>query len=192
VFETLTYAAVATDYSVGGASGPEETRSLSPQGAAYPARFSDIMASFLLRVAAYFQGCLSSLPILERPCHGSLPQERLTVADSSVDDITGPLMVVLMNRHLSRRLRWLIRRGRVERSGEMREATPEDKARCNLSPGQFSEYCIRVHGHSRIRTYGFGLGRRALRRIAICGAGLQGSVDCLAKAALCRAPLSPD
>jgi len=74
----------------------------------------------------------------------------------------------------------------------MRFATADDKARCNLSPGQFTEYCIRVHGWSRMRSYGLGLGRRALRAIAISAAALQGDILSLQKPALCAAPLSPD
>ncbi len=98
-----------------------------------------------------------------------------------------------MNRHLSRRLRWLIRRGRVERSGEMRVATAEDELRCHLTPGQFNEYCIRVHRYNRIRVYGLGLGRRALFFGAAIGSAiLRGDISCLAKALFCSAPISPD
>ena len=74
----------------------------------------------------------------------------------------------------------------------MRVATAEDKARCNLTPGQFIEYCIRVHGWSRVRSYGLGLGRLALRLLAISAAFLQGDVLYLNKSATCAAPLSPD
>jgi len=94
-----------------------------------------------------------------------------------------------MNRQLSRRMRWLIRRGRVERSGEMRLATVDDMARCTLTPGQFLEHGIRVHGFSRTRVYRLGLGRRALRLRAIGSAALQGDSLCLGKCAICLAPL---
>lgn len=159
----------------------------SLQGAACPARLSDGLAAFLLRLAAYFQGRLASLPRLE-----STSNEPLTVIDASLDNSSEPLIVVRMNRHLSRRLRRLTRRGRVQRSGEMRVATLDDKARCNLSPGQFMEYGIRVYRYSRPQTYGLGLGRRALRLDAIFCARLQGAVSSLRMTASCLAPLSPD
>ena len=180
MFETATYAAPSIDFSI----EPE---------VAYP----NGLAAFLLRIAAYFQGCLASLPSPKNTCTNHAynpypPQESLTVIDSALDTTSEPLIKVRMNRHLSRRLRWLIRRGRVERSGKMRLATADDEARCNLTPGQFNEYCIRIHGMSRIRIYGMGLGRRALRLRAILMAALQGCVLSLRKAALCSAPLCPD
>jgi len=159
----------------------------SPQGEACPARLSDGIAAFLLRLAAYFQGCLASLPRLEH-----IGQEPLTVIDTALDDSAEPLIAVRMNRALSRRMRWLIRRGLAERSGEMRAATADNMARCNLTPGQFIEYGIRVYRRSRPRVYGLGLGRRALRLLAILCAKLQGTAGCLHKAAMCLAPLSPD
>lgn len=174
MFETATYAAPSIDFSI----EPE---------VAYP----NGLTAFLLRIAAYFQGCLASLPSAKNIC-ANRTQESLTVIDSALDSTSEPLIKVRMNRHLSRRLRWLIRRGRVERSGKMRLATAEDEARCNLTPGQFNEYCIRVHGMSRIRIYGMGLGRRALRLRAILMAALQGCVLSLRKAPLCSAPLCPD
>jgi hypothetical protein len=132
-FNTVSYAAPSFDFA------------LEPE-AAEAARYSHSLTAFLLRLAAYFQSCLASLP--------RAPQASITVIDTSMDDSSEPLIKVRMNRHLSRRLRWLIRRGRVERSGELRVATAEDEARCNLTPGQFLEYGIRVHRMSRIRVYG--------------------------------------
>ncbi len=118
--------------------------------------------------------------------------KHLMIADCAVDETSEPLQLVRLNRHLSRRLRWLIRRGRVESSGNMRLATEDDKARCTLTPGQFNEYCIRVHRWSRIHVYGMGLGRRALRRIVISAKALQGDALSLRRAAMCLAPLMPD
>ena len=74
----------------------------------------------------------------------------------------------------------------------MRVATADDEARCNLTPGQFNEYGIRVHGYSRIRTYGLGFTRDDLRKIAMNWAGLQGSSISLSRAMMCSAPISPD
>jgi len=179
-FETLTYSAHITDYSVS-ASAP------SILGRLEASKSRNGIAAFLFRVAAYFHSRMASLPCVE-----CAPQEPLTVIDTSLDNSSEPLIKVRMNRHFSRRMRWLIRRGRVQRSGEMRVATADDEARCNLTPGQFNEYCIRVHGYSRIRTYGLGLGRRALRKIAMNWAGLQGNALSLARTGLCLAPLSPD
>jgi len=184
-FETLTYAAGPTDFLVGGASGPQEARPTSPQGGFSAARLSVAMGAFLIRVAAYFQGCLPRLPRMAS-------QKRLTVIDAAMAEGSGPLKVVRMNRALSRRMRWLIKRGRVERSGKMRVATEADKARCNLTPGQFNEYMIRVDGVSRIRLYHLGLSRHVRRLRSITSAGLQGNALCLGKAAICLAPLMPD
>jgi len=198
-FETLTYAASSTDFSVGGASAlailgrlEPSQGSTSSEGGLYPAHMPECLAAFLLRVVAYFQGCLSALPVLERCVLESLFEERMTLADSSIDETSEPLQLVRMNRALSRRMRWLMKRGRVERPGKVRIATAQDKARCNLTPGQFIEYSIRVHGWSRPRSYGFGLGRQALRKIAICFAGLQGDTLSLRQAMMCNALISPD
>jgi len=150
------------------------------------------LAGFLLRLVAYFQGAVSNYPRLE-DYRTDFPTERsVTVIDTSLDDSREPLQRVRMNRHLTRRLRWLIRRGRAARSGEMRIATANNEARCKPTPGQFNEHCIRVQGHSRTRIYGFGLGCRALRYIAIYTAALQGNALCLGKTDLCSAPISPD
>jgi len=152
---------------------------------------TESIARFLLRLAAYFQGYLSSLPTMKRSAAKPEPIQ-LTVIDSAIEGGSEPLIAVRMNRALSRRMRWLIKRGRVQRSGKMRLATAEDKARCHLTPGQFIEYGIRVYGLSRVRSYGLGLGRRALVIIAISTAALQGDVLSLLKRASCAAPLSPD
>lgn len=178
MFETATYAPGAFDFSIERepACRAKTTDSLT-----------DGLAAFLLRVAAYFQGCLASLPRAN-----NIPQESLTVIDTALESGSGPLQKVRMNRALSRRLRWLIRRGRVQRSGKIRLVTADDEARCTLTPGQFNEYSIRVHGMSRIRIYGMGWGRRALRLRSILSVLLSGDVLSLRKAALCCAPLSPD
>ena len=184
-FETLTYAAGPTDFSGGGASGSQDARLTSPKGGFSPARLSVAMGAFLIRLAAFFQGCLPRLPRMAS-------HERLTVIDTAMAEGSGPLQIVTMNRALSRRMRWLIKRGRVERSGKMRLATAADKARCNLTPGQFNEYMIRVDGVSRIRLYHLGLSRHVRRLRSITCAGLQGDALCLGKAAICLAPLMPD
>ena len=176
-FETATYAAPSFDFAL-------TLEAQDAQGALERAGFTYSLAAFLLRLAAYFQGCLSSLP---RASHNSI-----TLIDHAMDKSPEPLIKVRMNRHLSRRLRWLIKRGRVETSGNMRMAVAADEARCNLTPGQFMEYCFRVHRQSRVRLYGLGLGRRALRLCAIFSAALQGEGAALRRAGLCAAPLAPD
>jgi len=191
-FETLTYAASPTDFSVGCASGPQEALSTSPQGGLSAAHFSDVMSAFLLRVAAYFQGCLANLPRIERSLSVQPESARLTMVDAAIDNSSEPLQRVRLNRHLSRRLRWLIRRGRVERSGKIRFATADDEARCNLTPGQFNEYSIRVHGHSRTRIYGLNRAGRAMMLLIVGALGLQGGAASLRRARVCKAPLSPD
>jgi len=155
-------------------------------------QISEFLTGFLQRVAAYFQGYLSSLPVMDRFLELEPAQTRLTMVDSSVDESSEPLQIVRMNRALSRRMRWLIKRGHVQRPGELRIATSDNKARCNLTPGQFNEYGIRVDGWSRVRIYGLGFGRRVLRKIAIMWAGLQGNIVSLCRGLICLAPLSPD
>jgi len=183
MFQTVTYAAQPVDALI----VPEVKAS---------ARMTDSLTAFLLRVAAYFQGCLASLPRVNPVqgsygSHESLP-ESVTVIDTALDSAHEPLIRVRMNRALSRRMRWLIRRGRVQRSGRLRIYNAEAEQRCNLSPGQFIDYSIRVCGHSRVRAYGMGLARRALRLRGFLLATLQGDILSLHKAALCAAPLSPD
>jgi len=199
MFQTVTYAAQPLDFAIG-----EEVPDLAPNLTSYsapiPARetqgLTDSLAAFLLRLAAYFQGYLTSLPRVSPALGHQAAQGSLTVIDTALDGTHEPLIKVRMNRALSRRMRWLIRRGRVERSGRMRVCNLDDQARCTLSPGQFIEYGIRVYGHSRVRVYGLGqnlsLGRRALRLRARLFAGLHGDKICLRKAIACAAPLSPD
>ena len=179
MIETASFDAPSFDFTLGPEMGSEVELEM-----AEAARPPLGLAVFLLRLMAYFQGCLASLP--------RAPKHSITIIDSSLDNSSEPLIQVRMNRHLSRRLRWLIKRGRVERSGELRLATADDIARCNLTPGQFMEYSIRVHRISRIRIYGLGLGRRALRLHSFTMAALQGDIVCLRKAVICSAPLSPD
>ena len=161
------------------------------------------LAAFLLRLMAYFHGTLRALPRWEglrgyealHSTEGSAAPN-MVVIDSAAENSMGPnsepLMKVRMNRALSRRLRWMMKRGRLGGSGEMRLASATEQARCQLSAGQFIEYCIRVHGQSRIRAYGLGLGRRALRDMAIHCAALQGDGLSLCRAAKCNALLAPD
>jgi len=191
-FETLTYSAIPTDYSVI-ASAPSTLGRSDDDGGAASSYLPKGMADFLLRLMAYFQGTLSSLPGWDYIGERDYPVEgRLTVIDTALEGGSELLQKVRMNRHLSRRLRWLIKRGRVATSGKMRVATAEDDARCHLTPGQFNEYSIRVDGQSRIKVYGFGLSRKVLRKIAICWAGLQGDGASLRRAMMCKALLSPD
>lgn len=173
-FDSVTYTAPILDFTLESEDAGSSETTCAKQG----------LAAFLLRLMAYFQGCLSSLPCA--------PRTSITVIDSSLEDSSEPLMQVRMSRHLSRRLRWLIRRGRVERLGKLRLTTAEDEARCNLTPGQFNEYCIRVHRRSRVRLYGLGLGRRALRLRGFTMALLQGGEACFCRASQCSAPLTPD
>ena len=146
------------------------------------------LAAFLLRVAAYFQGCLASLPRMASASqHPTISQvgvqESVTVMDPALEGSSEPLIKVRMNRALSRRMRWLIKRGRVQRSGRVRECSAAVEARCNLTPGQMSEYCIRVYGVSRAAAYGLNRGGRVVNK---------GGVLSLGVALLCNAILTPD
>ena len=113
MIETASFDAPVFDFTLGTEMGPE--MELETAEAARPPLG---LAVFLLRLMAYFQGCLAILP--------RAPKHSITIIDSSLDNSSEPLIQVQMNRHLSRRLRWLIKRGRVERSGELRLATADD------------------------------------------------------------------
>lgn len=94
---------------------------------------SDGLAAFLLRVAAYFQGYLAAFPSLpQMPLSGAHRdvaiegyniEESLTLMDDSAAESSGPLTRVRMNRALRRRMRWLVRRGRMKRSGQCHVAS---------------------------------------------------------------------
>jgi len=202
MFQTVTYAAQPIHLSVGdfsvGAEGSDfDSAPARPADGFRESHFRENLAAFLFRLAAYFQGYLASLPRLTHTLGYSADgpqaaQAPLTVMDTALDAGHEPLIKVRMNRALTRRLRWLIRRGRVEPSGELRAATVDDEVRCNLSPGQMAEYSLRTYGESRVRAYGLGMGRRLMRLRAILLAALQGDALCLRKTALCAALLSPD
>jgi len=172
-FPAVTYAAASVSY----APFCFEEESDSSSGLTHG------LAAFLLRVAAYFQGCLASLPrVMSIPQHPT-PQETLTVMDPALEGSSEPLIKVRMNRALSRRMRWLIKRGRVQRSGRLRICSAAAEARCNLSPGQMSEYCIRVNGLSRVLAYALNRGGRIVNRGGVLSLGMAG---------VCAAILTPD
>lgn len=141
------------------------------------------LAAFLLRVAAYFQGCLASLPRLSASYERSAIQQSVTVMDEALAGTSGPLIKVRMNRALRRRMRWLIKRGRVQRSGRLRVCSASAEARCNLTPGQMTEYNIRVNGVARVLAYALNRGGRIQNK---------GNVLSLGVGAFCAVPLSPD
>ena len=146
------------------------------------------LAAFLLRVAAYFQGYLASFPRMassyQQPAMSqeSLP-ESVTVMDPALEGSSEPLVKVRMNRALRRRMRWLIKRGRVQRSGRLRVCNAAAEARCNLTPGQMREYNIRVNGLSRTVTYGLNRGGHVQNKGTVLSFGI---------ALLCNAILTPD
>ena len=141
------------------------------------------LAAFLLRVAAYFQGCLASLPRRVSASQNTTVPQSVTVMDAALEGGSEPLIKVRMNRALRRRMRWLIKRGRVQRSGRLRLCSAAAEARYNLTPGQMREYNIRVNGVARVLAY-------ALNR---CGRiANKGSVLSLGVALLCNAILTPD
>ena len=145
------------------------------------------VAAFFLRLVAYFQGALAAVPRLEAPI-----ENRMIIIDEAVSGGFGPLQKVRLNRHISRRLRWLIRRGRLSFSGKMRMASKDDVARCNLTPGQFREYCIRARGYNRIKVYRLGFTRRALFLNMLGALRLSGDAASLSRALSCNALIAPD
>lgn len=173
---SVTYAAELGDVSLGAEPSDAVSTDSGPH-------LTDSLAAFLLRVAAYFQGCLARFPRACSSFEGPQLPESLTFIDTALDGTSEPLVRVRMNRALSRRLRWMIRRGRVQRSGRLRVYNAQTEGRCHLTPGQMSEYCIRVYGLNRAAVYGLS---RAWRRVT------RGGVSDLGVAGLCAALLSPD
>ena len=179
-FQTVTYAVPSVTYAA--ELGDVSLRAEPSEPDSGP-HLSDSLAAFLWRVAAYFQGCLASFPRLYSPCeHPSVP-ESLTFIDTALDGTSEPLVSVRMNRALSRRLRWMIRRGRVQRSGRLRVYNAQTEGRCHLTPGQRREYLIRVHGISRTAAYGLNRGARHVTRGGVLDLGVAG---------ICAAILTPD
>ena len=177
-FPAVTYTAPSVSY----APFCFEAESDSPSGMTHG------LAAFLLRLAAYFQGCLASLPRAVSFYENSVSehpdvQASLTVIDPALEGGSEPLIKVRMNRALSRRMRWLIKRGRVQRSGRLQVCSAAAEARCNLTPGQFIEYNIRVNGLSRVLAYALNRTGRIQTK---------GGVLSLGMAAICAALLFPD
>jgi len=172
-FPAVTYAAQTVSYAPVSIGAESDSSS----------HLTDGLAAFLLRVAAYFQGCLASFPRLNSSYERPVTPQSVTVMDEALAGTSGPLIKVRMNRALSRRMRWLIKRGRVQRSGRMRVCDAATEARCNLTPWQFTEYNIRVNGRSRVLAYALNRGGRIQNK---------GCVSSLGMAGLCAAPLSPD
>ena len=141
------------------------------------------LTAFLLRVAAYFQGCLASLPRRVSASQNTTVPQSVTVMDPALEGSSEPLIKVRMNRALRRRMRWLIKRGRVQRSGRLRVCSVAAEARCNLTPGQMREYNIRVNGVARVLAYALNRGGHLPNK---------GRVLSLGTSLLCNAILTPD
>ena len=172
-FPAVTYAARSVSY----APLCFEDESDSSSG------LTDGLAAFLLRVAAYFQGCLASLPRRVSASQNTTVPQSVTVMDPALEGSSEPLIKVRMNRALRRRMRWLIKRGRVQRSGHLQVCSAAAEARCNLTPGQMREYNIRVNGVARVLAYALNRGGRIVNK---------GGVSSLGVALLCNAILTPD
>ena len=173
-FPAVTYAAQSVSYAPFTFEEESDSSSSLTHG----------LAAFLLRVAAYFQGCLASLPRVRSTYeYPATLTESLTVMDPALEGGSEPLIKVRMNRALRRRMRWLIKRGRVQRSGHMRVCSAAAEARCNLTPGQMREYNIRVNGVARVLAYALNRGGRLPNK---------GRVLSLGTALLCNAILTPD
>ena len=172
-FPAVTYAAPSVSY----APLCFEAESDSPSGLTHG------LAAFLLRVAAYFQGCLASLPRRVSASQNTTVPESVTVMDAALEGSSEPLIKVRMNRALRRRMRWLIKRGRVQRSGRLRVCSVAAEARCNLTPGQMREYNIRVNGVARVLAYALNRGGHLPNK---------GRVLSLGTSLLCNAILTPD
>ena len=172
-FPAVTYAAPSVSY----APFSFEDESDSSSGLTHG------LAAFLFRVAAYFQGCLASLPRRVSASQNTPVPQSVTVMDPALEGGSEPLIKVRMNRALRRRMRWLIKRGRVQRSGRLRVCSAAAEARCNLTPGQIREYNIRVNGVARVLAYALNRGGRIANK---------GSVLSLGAAGICAALLFPD
>ena len=172
-FPAVTYAAPSVSYAHFSFEAESDSSSGLTRG----------LAAFLLRVAAYFQGCLASLPRRVSASQNTTVPQSVTVMDPALEGSSEPLIKVRMNRALRRRMRWLIKRGRVRRSGRLRVCSAAAEARCNLTPGQMVEYNIRVNGVARVLAYALNRGGRIVNK---------GGVWSLGVALSCGAILTPD
>jgi len=83
--------------------GSQEILSSSPLGAYSSACATESIAEFLLRLVAYFQGYLSTLPTCAHDDDAHAP-EVISVIDSDLDESDGPLVGVLRQRFVSETL----------------------------------------------------------------------------------------
>jgi len=179
-FETLTYQAQATDFSVGCVSGPQEARERGLEGA-----LTYIAMTFWLWVSGCVMQCLSALPKRDK----SLGQH--VVLWPAPEGYGAPVCALQLNRSLSRRLRRLARRGTSEDEFNLLKFQKSADI-SHLSTTQYLEWMIRIYRWGRTKVYGLNVTRRDLMRRAVESLGLQGDALCLGKVMVSSAPLSPD
>jgi len=180
-FETLTYQAPLTDFSVGEALGPNEAPLTSPKGEISPAYFSHIAgwlwAWMSHQICAYLTAVMSGNP-----------KARLVQMPATAIGSDEPLRVVRLNRSIKRKLARLERRNPL---GERVMAIYEHED-SGVSPAQYMERRIRTERIGRTRIYGLNLTRLELIIHAVKSAWLQGHFAKLCNLGVCAAPLSPD
>ena len=177
-FETLTYSAHVTDYSVRASAPGISGRSHPPRGGFLPTSLSDFASRIWAWMNLQISSCLSG---------GETHQiVELCLPDY---DPSEPGIIVTLNRSVLRRLR-RYERQRVKGGFEVRAY--DFSLKRHLTPGQLSEWMIRTYRWGRTHVYRLNLGSRALMWHAIKSAGLQGDAQCLRRTVLCEAPLSPD
>ena len=191
-FETLTYSAVPTDYSVANASVPtilgrlESLQgSVSPERALSAAPLSAGVLQFWMWMSLQISACLAKCSPARQAV--SEPSHIWQVPSANSD---APERTVRVNRSMSRKLRRLQRLHPPSYfDGPAYRSAGE---RSDLSETQYLELIIRRYRWSRTQVYRLNPTRRDLMWQAVRWAGLQGDALCLLKPATCLALLSPD
>ena len=187
-FETLTYSAHETDYSVR-ASAPailgRFTSSSGLNGEAVSAPVSHAFLRLWMWMSLQLIECLAKYRP-QKAIQESTPSHIFIVPGKTPDAPRGSVRV---NRSIMRTLRRL-ERLRPEAFQEKDEILPDwVKA---LSPNQFLDYMIRARKWCRVKVHRLGGGTWNKLRRAAARIGMQSGPARQSKAALCNAILTPD
>ena len=183
-FETLTYSAHETDYSVR-ASAPAISGRSDLNVEAVSAPISNAFLQFWMWMSFQVIECLVKCRP-QKPIPDSTPTHVFIIPSASPDAPRGSVRV---NRSIMRKLRRL-ERLRLEAFQDKSEPLPDwVKA---LSPNQFLDYMIRARKWCRVKVHRLGGGTWNKLRRAAAKIGMRSGLARQSKAALCNAILTPD
>lgn len=181
-FETLTYQAGEIDFSMCPASAPNISGRSKTYSEAVPAfnMATRIWLMLSVQIMAYY----AKVKALR-------PRAQLAAKYCAPGEPAGHLIPFTLNRRLRRRLARLQRLGRIA-PAQLCIYEADDDEDDGLSETQFLDKMIRHEKWCRVRVFGLGMTRRALRKMAVMFEGLQGRTASLRRAMACHALLSPD